>query len=232
MTDLARILSASRLFAGVDPALIRSLEPEAHLRHYREEDVIWAAGEKADSFTIIRSGLVQIVRRFPSGEASLVGVFGPHESIGDPAVLDRTTYPADAVALSEEVDVVRVRAAVFLEAMKTDVAVAKAINQALLDHTRVLWGKIDVMSAGSVPQRLAALFDHLAERFGDDQEDGTISIPVALSRTALAWLVCARVETVIRTMTRWQKDGLIETSKGGFTLHGSPSGWQVSRAPD
>ena len=67
------------------------------------------------------------------------------------------------------------------------------------------------------------LFDHLAERFGDEREDSSTVIPVVLSRTALAWLVGARVETVIRAMTRWQREGWIETNREGFIIYARPT---------
>ena len=75
------------------------------------------------------------------------------------------------------------------------------------------------MSAGVVPQRLAALLLHLASRFGDEIETGVTLIPLAQSRTECARLVGATVETAIRTFSRWQKDGLVETTSDGFSFN-------------
>jgi CRP/FNR family transcriptional regulator len=58
----------------------------------------------------------------------------------------------------------------------------------------------------------------LAERFGDEQEGHGTLVPVVLSRGELSSLVGARVETVIRVLSRWQKQGLLETSREGFLL--------------
>jgi CRP-like cAMP-binding protein len=114
--------------------------------------------------------------------------------------------------------VLSVDATPVLGAMDHRASVAQAMNQLLLEHTRALHQKIAVMSAGSVPQRLATLFLLLAERFGDEMDDGTTRVPVHLSRRELCRLVGATEETVIRQMTRWQKAGILTTVADGFDI--------------
>ena len=144
---------------------------------------------------------------------------GPRECVGTVAVLGRKVYPAEAVAQGDVVELLAVRAEPVLLAMNDDPALALAFNRALCEQTTMLRSRIDVLSAGAVPQRLATLLLHLAERFGDTDEAGRAYIPLALSRAALSRLVSARVETVIRVASDWQKRGLLATDAAGFQLH-------------
>jgi CRP-like cAMP-binding protein len=217
MRDKQARLRASKLFSRAGDAWIERLAAGATAHRYAPGEALWRAGEPAASFVIVQRGLVQIVRRAAGGEAAMIGLFGPRESVGDSAVLERGSYPADAIAAGE-VEVLRVRAAPVLDALPTEPALAAAIHGALLDHTRALRAKIDVMSAGAVPRRLAALFLHLVERFGDEDEEGTIHVPVTLSRIEIAHLVGARTETVIRALSRWQKSGVLRTTSEGFEI--------------
>jgi CRP-like cAMP-binding protein len=223
VADVHRLLRASRLFQGLSDDLLLRLERDTQLRRFVGGEALWTAGDRAESFNIVATGLVQILQRLPSGDAALLGVFGPHECIGIAASLEASNYPADCQALTEEVQVLRIHAAPMLEITRTDVTVANALNSALLEHTKALRAKINIMSAGTVSERLLMLFDHLADRFGDEREDSSTVIPVVLSRTALAWLVGARVETVIRAMTRWQREGWIETNREGFIIYARPT---------
>ncbi len=75
------------------------------------------------------------------------------------------------------------RAEPVLLAMNDDPALALAFNRALCEQTTMLRSRIDVLSAGAVPQRLATLLLHLPERFGDTEEAGRAHIPLALSRS-------------------------------------------------
>lgn len=211
-------LRASRLFRGLDDAWLERLADLARVVRFAEDEALWRAGAEATAFTIIQRGLVQIVQPTAGGENAVLALFGPRESVGDSAVLERGRYPADAIAASETVEVIRVHAEPVLAALPREPQLSQALNRALLDHTRALRAKISVMSAGSVSQRLATLLLHLADRFGDEDEQGRTSIPVPLSRGALSRLVGARVETVIRCVSGWQKQGWLVTTKDGFEL--------------
>ncbi len=198
--------------------MLARIAAEATLRRLACGEALWWAGDLADHFTIVQRGLLQIVRPTVRAGGVMIGLFGPRESIGDSAVLEKTTYPASALAACDGVEVLRVRAAPVLEALPTSPVLAQAMNRALLEHTHALRAKIEVMTAGAVPRRVATLLLHLANRFGDEDGEGELHIPVTLSRADLAHLVGARVETVIRTVSQWQKQGWMRTTDVGFEL--------------
>jgi CRP/FNR family transcriptional regulator, nitrogen oxide reductase regulator len=210
-------LRGSRLFRGVQAPFIDALSRTATLVEAREGQHVWHAGQAAQSFTVIARGLLQIQRPTPSGEPAVLGVFGPHESVGDSAALERTPYPADAVAVTD-LTVVRVDAELVITSMAYDPLLAHAMQKALFDHTRALFTKIDIVSAGSVSARLATLLLHLHERFGDEDEHGLSSLPLPLSRTALSRLVSARSETVIRLLSSLQREGVLVAKPDGFDI--------------
>jgi len=216
--EIVRRLHSSRLFGHLPEELLTSIAKETSLKQYTAGNYLWRAGEEALHFTIIQTGLVEVRRPTPNGEGTMIGLFGPRESVGDFAVLDVGTFPADAIAVSETCDVLRVRSAPVIDTVRSQPRMAHAINMSLVEHSKVLRTKIDVMSAGTVPKRLALFFTHMIDRFGDEGEDGLVHIPVSLSRVQLSRLVGARVETVIRTLSKWQKDGWIETREDGFHL--------------
>jgi CRP-like cAMP-binding protein len=216
--EIIRRLKSTQLFAGLSDEILATIATETMPRSYAEGAYLWRAGDSASHFTVIQSGLVEVRRPTPSGESTMMGLFGPRESVGDFAVLDLGTYPADAIAISETLEVLRIRAPVLIETLRNQPHVATALNRSLLGHVKVLRAKIDVMTAGSVDKRLATLMQHLLERFGDEGGDGKLHIPIALSRVQLARVVGARVETVIRTMSKWQKEGWLETTSEGFHL--------------
>lgn len=214
-SELRHRLQTSAPFSSASDALLDALAAEASVAKVRAGGAVWREGDAATAFTVIQHGLVAIRRAAAGGEDTLLGIFGPREAIGLSAVLERGVYPADAVALSEDVEVIRVRAAPVLEALPHDSALAMGVNDALLAHTRALRSKIDVMSAGPVPRRLAALFLHLADRFGDEDETGGLLVPVGISRTGLARLVGARPETVMRALSTWRRSRLLTDAEAG-----------------
>jgi CRP-like cAMP-binding protein len=57
----------------------------------------------------------------------------------------------------------------------------------------------------------------IGEQVGLQDARGTF-VPVKLSRGDLADMVGCRVETTIRVMTRWQRQGVLETQREGIVL--------------
>jgi CRP/FNR family transcriptional regulator len=164
---------------------------------------------------LIASGLVKIVQ--PGG--AIVAILGPHETFGELAIVGGSSYWADAVAATRELELLCVDASAVHAASESSPAFARAMSRALVSHGRVLHEKIRIMSAGCVERRLAALLQHLLERFGDELEDGSMVVQIALSRAELACLVGATVETTIRMMSRWQRERIVSTVDDGFVVH-------------
>ena len=58
----------------------------------------------------------------------------------------------------------------------------------------------------------------LAERFGDEFDDGTFIIPIALSRQELANLISTTFETTVRVMSKFKRNQIIDTTAEGFVI--------------
>ena len=67
--------------------------------------------------------------------------------------------------------------------------------------------------------RLAAALLRLAKREGKrDEKTGAVALPLRLSRQSLADMTGTTVETAIRTVSRWLKDGLLVDEGGQLVL--------------
>lgn len=219
---VTRALAVSRLFRGLEPQVMQGLVPHADVVELRHGARLWACGVSAEHFHVVLRGVLELQRGIANGDTTLIALFGPGESPAVPVTLERRRFLADAYAATAIVEVLRVRAEPVLAMAATDARLANAINRALLDHCRLTHAKIDVLAAGAVPRRLAVCLLDLAERLGDEQSDGTTRIPLYLSRQQLATYVGARVETTIRTMSLWQKQGLVHSDKEGFSVPSVP----------
>jgi CRP/FNR family transcriptional regulator len=76
-------------------------------------------------------------------------------------------------------------------------------------------------SCARVETRFASLFLGLAEKLGQSAGGGWF-IPLPLSRQELADLTGTTLETAIRVMSRWGKEGVVATQREGFLLLDRP----------
>lgn len=211
-------IERAQAFAGAEPQLLDRMATAATVRTLRRGEMLWRAGDPARSLTVIKSGLVKVVRPAARGRSAICGIFGPPDTVGDLAVLRGIPYPADAVVATESATVISIPGGFLSDATAHNANLAVSLACAMHTKLTALHDKVDVLSAGSVESRLATLLLKLYDRFGDDFDDGTSSIPVALSRRELAELVATSFETAIRVMTRWEREGVLDTTPTGFTV--------------
>jgi CRP/FNR family transcriptional regulator len=170
------------------------------------------------SMTVIRSGLLKISRVSGGGRVNLCGLFGAPESVGDVVLLRAAPYPADAIVATEAVCLISIPRELVLEIISRCPALGVSLTCSVHKKLATLHDKIEILGAGAVEARLATALLKLHAEFGDEHEDGTSFIPVALSRRELAELVSTSFETAIRIMSRWEQEGVLSTHDRGFTL--------------
>ena len=215
---LREFIERAEAFQGVEPELLERIAAAATTRTLHRGDSLWHAGEVPRSLTMIKSGLVKVVRPAARGRSAICGIFGPPDTVGELAMLRGVPYPADAVIATETATVINVPGPLVLEMTQKNPNLAVSLACSVHTKLTALHDKVDVLSAGSVESRMATLLLKLYERFGDDFDDGTSCIPVSLSRRELAELVSTSFETAIRVMTRWEREQVLETTPKGFTI--------------
>lgn len=213
-----QVLERTPTLGGTPPEVLERMASLANTRSLSRGEQLWKAGDQPRAMVVIRSGLIKVVRSAPKGRSAICGLFGAPETVGDVALLKDVPYPADAVVVTDSASIIWIPKALVLEAMQKNPELGVSIACGMHSKMSALHDKIDVLSAGSVEARLATLLIKLYDQFGDDFDDGTSKVPVALSRRELADLVSTSFETAIRVMTRWEREGVVDTGDQGFTV--------------
>ena len=217
--SLIRVLQRTPSLSGVDLAGLTRMASFASQRSFQRGATLWQAGDRPQALTVIRNGLIKILRVGGNGRVSICGLFGPPESIGDVMLLKAAPYPANAVVATETASIVTIPRELVLECLAKCPELGLSLTCSVHRKLTTLHDKIEILGAGGVEARLATALLKLHAEFGDELEDGTLFIPVALSRRELAELVSTAFETAIRTMSRWERDGVLVTTESGFILH-------------
>jgi CRP-like cAMP-binding protein len=213
-----RILSAIRslpVFRGLAPEDQRRLAVLAALRDYQRGDFLWRAGDPAEHLTVIVRGRVKIVRHAESGDV-ILELFGEGEPVGAIAVYNYMPYPASAVCL-EPVTLLMVPRRDYFELLDRNPDFARAIIRELTKLVVALTRKVEEGRGQRVETRIAQLFLTLAERMGRETPEG-IEIPLQLSRQEVADFVGTTVESAIRVLSRWGREGVLITGQGRFVI--------------
>lgn len=203
------------MFRALPDADRRRIETIATLRDLQRGDVVWNAGDPAEVLTLIVHGRVKIVRHGSGGDV-ILEIFDRGEPVGAVAVYNRIPYPASAVAM-EPTTLLCLPAAEWFDLLERHPDLSRGMIVELTRLNMSLARKVEEMRGQRVEVRIAQLFLGLADRTGVPKPEG-VEIPVALSRQEVAELVGTTVETAIRTLSRWNREGLLVTGDRRFLV--------------
>jgi CRP-like cAMP-binding protein len=191
-----------------------ALSQLCELQAYEKGARIFEEGEPAEKIYFLFVGRVKIVKSTPDRDL-IIEILGPGEPVGTVAAFERRPFPATAIAI-EPCGVVSIPERQFFALIERRPEITRRLLAGLTLRLITLNKRLADMT-GSVEYRMARLFSTLAERMGQKQGP-IVFIPLSLSRQEIADLVGTTIETAIRVMSRWQKEGVIETEKTGFLI--------------
>jgi len=202
------------LFASLRAVDRSELEPLCRVRDFEKDEVVFREGDAAERIHLLVKGRVKIVKAAGSRDI-IIEILGDGEPVGAVAVFERRPFPASAIAL-EPSTILSIPEREFFALLERRPDMTRHLLAGLSRRLMQVNKRIADMT-GSAESRTARLFVTLADRVGVARGEGTF-IPLPLSRQELADLIGTTLETAIRLMSRWQKDEIVITEKGGFLL--------------
>jgi len=214
--DVSAVLRVTPVFSSLSAADRGSIAESGVIRSYPQGAVIFEQEAPADTFYTVTSGLVKVYRLLPTGKQLTLQIFGPGAPIGALAAYDGRPFPATAGALAPTTCLLIPRA-VFFRLLEEHPSLVRGLLHGLTGRVVELLNRVTDLSSRRIEPRFARLFLKLADEMGRPERGGMF-VPIMLSRQELADMTGTRIETCIRIMSRWGKQGLLRTEKDGFVL--------------
>jgi CRP/FNR family transcriptional regulator, cyclic AMP receptor protein len=194
----------------------RDLERRGIVRRFRKGHAIFHQGTSSDHVVVVRSGRVKVSTVTPDGKEVVLAFRGPGDLLGELSALDGEPRSATVQAI-EPVEALTVDAAAFHAFLAANPEVAillvRMLNRRLrdADRKRVEFGAHDTVG------RVAARLVELAERYGEDGQEGlTIALP--LSQEELAGWTGSSREAVSKALQAMRAAGWVRTERRRFTV--------------
>lgn len=205
--DLELFLKQCELFRHLTAKQRQQLAAGSHERDYAKGEAIFHEGRSSDSVWLTVEGRVHLLHHQAEGRVQATCVMTPGETFCCLPALDRGAYPATAVAATKA-RVLQISNRIFHDLMGS--------SRPLLQETLCVFsGRLRQVEARGclvhdpVERRIAQALLTLRKKFGD-------TIP--LTRQEISELAGTTVETVIRTMSRFQQEGWVRSSRGKIHL--------------
>lgn len=204
-------LQRVRLFHGLGSPDIAEIIQAARHHEIERDAFFFHQGDRATTLYVLSQGRVRLAQVTPEGHQVILHIASPGEMFGGIAALGDAIYPASAQA-------VEASSALAWDG-DTMARLMERYPKMVLNALHLLAGRLQElqdryreMATERVERRVARALLRLARQTGRKVEAGVL-IDFPLSREDLAEMTGTTLYTVSRTLSSWEKQGLIETGR-------------------
>lgn len=183
------------------------------VRTFRRNEYLFFEEEAEPGVYVLIDGLIKLLKETHDARIVIVRLVYPGDIFGWiewGKRVPRNTYTAKAIVDSKTLYISN-RDFINLAIKHPAIAIKMTCEAtALLLHS---YETLKSMAGGKVEERIARVLLELADRIGKKYDD-VIVIDAPLTRLDIAEMTGTTVETTIRVMSKWKKQGIINTERG------------------
>ncbi|GAB4581049.1 MAG: cAMP-activated global transcriptional regulator CRP [Anaerolineales bacterium] len=208
ITEDAVALSEVSLFRGLTPPQLTWVRQRVHLRTFAPGTTIMTAEQPGEVVYFILRGTVKIHIEQVDGMDVILAILGPGDTVGEMSLLDSVGRSASAITL-EETTILWMDNATFREMLQSIPSVTLSLTRVLANRVRLANEQIQSLANLDVYGRVARQLLAFADKYGEENVEGAVTIPLRLTQTDLADLVGASRKRVNQVVVSFKKQGLI-----------------------
>lgn len=190
-------------------ALIK-LTGDRKCKNYKKKEIIFSEGSHPGGVYFINKGKVKTYKSNEDGKEYITGLFKEGDFIGYTAVLEDDNFTETAAAL-EDAEVCLIQRQDFLTLLYSNREVANKFIKLLSDNLIEKEDRLLSLAYNSVRKRVAEALLMLRDRYKEKTND---DFSIHISREDLSNIVGTATESLIRTLSDFKDEGMIELKAG------------------
>lgn len=220
-------LALFELFRDLSPAALDDVMSSARVRRLAGNTAIFDQGDAEVRAHVLIEGNVRISQSGSDGAEIVMRFIAPGEMFGTVALFTDGTYPADAVTLTESLEVSWSETELF-ELIRRHSPIAINLIRVIGKRLQEVQNRLREVSTQRVEQRVARALLRLVRQAGHRTTDG-MAIEIPLRRKDVADISGTTLHTASRILTAWEKAGLLVSRNQRLTIR-KPS--EIQRIAD
>jgi len=201
-------------FSHLPPELQGDLKLLFEERRYSPGQEVFLQGDPTESIYIVAQGRVKLTRVAREGFESVLCVRRPGEYFCPVSVIDRGPQLGTAEAMGEVV-LLEADREQFNALCEDNPELLAMVQGACISEVRKLMQRVETFAFRNVRQRLAMT---ILEESHRQRLNGKPVDEIRITQQELAGLVAASRESISRTMTLLERDGMVQTGRGRIRI--------------
>lgn len=196
------------LFSELPEAQVCNISDHKNLISHRRGQILYYEGTKPLGIFCVNSGVVKIYKTASNGKEQIIHLAQKGDFLGYAALLGEENHSNSAMII-EDAKICFVPKETFFNSLLQNTQFFRRVAKSLSHEIGVMEEKLTDATQKSIRERLAFVLLQLGNSYGVEG-GGSQKIDLILSREEIAGIVGTATESVIRLLSEFKKDNLIE----------------------
>ena len=185
---------------------LSSLSADRKVNNIKKKQVIYSEGDEPIRFFFLKSGKVKTYQTNRDGKEFITGLYNSGDFFGHISIIENTEYQESSEAL-EDCEIIGIPKHDFLELITRNQSVANQFIKMLANNIQDKENQLTQIAYNSIRKRTADALVMLSKKYKNDNQE---NFAIKISRDDLASVVGTATESLIRTLSDFKADHLIE----------------------
>jgi CRP-like cAMP-binding protein len=199
-------LESGSIFKHLTPDEIEILNFEKDFRQYKRGDILYQEGNRISGFFCINSGIIKVFKTGFDGKEQIIRFAKPGDIIAYRSVLSNELACTSAKVI-EDCNVCFIPSEILIQFIKSNSTFSLELLRLACHELGEANSFITDIAQKTVRERLAEILLLLVHEFGLDDEQ---YLNISLTREELANIVGTATESVIRLLSEFKSDKMVE----------------------
>ncbi len=190
--------------------LLQDLADQYEVESYSKKQNLYLENRRPRYLYYLSKGKVKGVKSHPDGKEYITDLYSAGDFMGYAALIEDKNYDDSAVVL-EEAEIMHIPREDFLQMIYRDINIAAKFIRIITQNVKEKEERLLNLAYSSLRKRVAKALVDIHDKFGGGK-------PIEISREDIAHYVGTATESLIRTLSDFKAEKLIEIKEGKITV--------------
>lgn len=196
-----------------DSGLMKQLQDQYNIESYSKKQTLYQEGKRPKLLYYVVKGKVKGLKTHEDGKEYITDLFSEGDFIGYPALIEDKNYDDSAVIL-EDAEIMQIPKEDFQKMVYGDLSIAAKFIKIITKNVKDKEERLLNLAYSSLRKRVAKALVDIHEKFNI----GGQNKPIEISREDIAHYVGTATESLIRTLSDFKAEKLIEIKEGKILI--------------
>jgi CheY-like chemotaxis protein/CRP-like cAMP-binding protein len=194
--------------------IIRQLEAQYEVEGYNKKQTLYQEGKRPRFLYYLVKGKVKGFRAHEDGKEYITNLYSDGDFIGYTALIEDANYDDSAVIL-EDADIMQIPREDFLKMVYGDISIASKFIHIITQNVKEKEERLLNLAYSSLRKRVAKALVDIVDKFRLKEQTN----PIEISREDIAQYVGTATESLIRTLSDFKAEKLIDIRSGKIIVN-------------